>query len=85
MFAVVSSNKAASTQFFHLQILIVPNVDYIHIYMGDGMGEYMKQEFLHHRCDIMQFSSPKSELSEICKKHTHSISAVHHRGALGEL
>lgn len=63
-------------------ILIVPNVDYIPIYMGDGMGEYMKQEFLHHRCDIMQFSSPKSELSEICKKHTHSISAVHHRGAL---
>ncbi|XP_055883837.1 laminin subunit beta-1-like [Biomphalaria glabrata] len=63
-------------------ILLVPNTDYIPIYQGQGLPNYMKTEFLYNRCDMLQYPSLKSPLSEQCRKHTFSISAVLHNGAL---
>jgi len=63
-------------------ILLVPSTEYIPIYQGPGLPEYMKQEFLYHRCDILQFPSLKNDLPEQCQKHTFSISSVLHNGAM---
>ncbi|CAL1537788.1 unnamed protein product [Lymnaea stagnalis] len=63
-------------------ILLVPTTKYIPIYQGGGLPEYMKNEFLNNRCDIHQLPSVKSPLSKECQKHTFSISAVFHNGAL---
>ncbi|XP_005110416.2 laminin subunit beta-1 [Aplysia californica] len=63
-------------------ILLVPSPDYIPIYQGAGLPDYMKNEFLYSRCDVLQFPSLKQELPEQCQRHTFSISAVLHNGAL---
>lgn len=68
---------------FSFQILLVPNADYIPIYQGPGLPEYMKNEYLYNRCDVLQYPSLKSTLPEQCQRHTFSISAVLHNGALG--
>lgn len=67
-----------------LQILVVPNADYIPIYQGPGLPEYMLNEFLRYRCPQLQYPSIKQELIEECRRHTFSISAVLHNGALRE-
>ncbi|BFZ08525.1 hypothetical protein BsWGS_11564 [Bradybaena similaris] len=63
-------------------ILLVPNSAYIPIYQGGGLPAYMKNDFLNNRCDIMQYPSLKSPLSDLCQEHTFSISAVFHNGAI---
>lgn len=63
-------------------ILVVPNADYIPIYQGPGLPEYMLNEFLRYRCPQLQYPSIKQELIEECRRHTFSISAVLHNGAL---
>lgn len=63
-------------------VLLVPNVDYIPIYQGPGLPEYMLNEFLRFRCQQAQYPSIKQELPEECKRHTFSISAVLYNGAL---
>lgn len=63
-------------------VLIVPNVNFIPIYQGPGLPEYMLNEFLRFRCQQLQYSSIKQELPEECRRHTFSISAVLNNGAL---
>ena len=67
-----------------LQVLLVPNVDFIPIYQGPGLPEYMLNEFLRFRCQQLQYPSIKQELPEECRRHTFSISAVLNNGALCE-
>ncbi|KAH9510039.1 Laminin subunit beta-1 [Bulinus truncatus] len=63
-------------------IILVPNTNHIPIYQGPGLPDYMKNEFLYNRCDVLQYPSLKSPMTEQCRKHTFSISAVLHNGAL---
>ncbi|XP_059150751.1 laminin subunit beta-1-like [Physella acuta] len=63
-------------------IVLVPNTESIPIYQGRGLPEYMKNEFLYHRCDTAQYSSYRQTLQRNCPKHIFSISAILHNGAL---
>ena len=65
-------------------MLLVPNVDFIPIYQGPGLPEYMFNEFLRFRCQQLQYPSIKPDLPEECRRHTFSISAVLNNGALCE-
>ncbi|CAG5116954.1 unnamed protein product, partial [Candidula unifasciata] len=63
-------------------IVLMPNPNYIPIYQGAGLPEYLKNEFLNSRCDVLQRPVQKSELPDKCQKHIFSISAVLHNGVL---
>ena len=60
----------------------MPNVDFIPIYQGPGLPEYMLNEFQRFRCQQLQYPSIRQELPEECRRHTFSISAVLNNGAL---
>ncbi|WAR26302.1 LAMB1-like protein [Mya arenaria] len=63
-------------------IILVPNTESIPIFLGPGLPDYMKNEYLRYRCRELQLHVHQPELPDLCKKHVFSISGIIHHRAL---
>jgi len=65
------------------QIVLVPNMDTVPIFQGQGYPNFLREEFLRYGCYKSQLKAFQEEPVDICRNLTFSISSVLHGRALG--